>query len=207
VWRVTSGNPVAERVRQLLSERELVPGDRLPPERQMAAELSISRPSLREGLRRLIDLGILEARRGSGTYLAAVDLDELFAVRVRLEPYAARLAATRRSDAQLAELDATLADLRATLADADAFALADARLHALVLEASHSPTLRVLLAALDDLLAHSRATTAGDPAMRAATLARHEQLADALRAGDPGGAERAMAAHLREIRRSLARIE
>lgn len=202
---MSARNNVAERVRHLLAERQLAPGDRLPPERQLAAELAISRASLREGLRRLIDLGILEARQGSGTYLAAVDLDELLAVRLRIEPYAARRAAKRRTDAQLAELDMMLVELRATRADPDAFAAADARVHGIVLDASQSPTLRVLLAALEDLLAHSRATTSSAPAVRADTLARHEQLVAALRAGDGGRAERAMAAHLRELRRSLAR--
>lgn len=202
---MSASNSVAERVRLLLAERDLAPGDRLPPERQLAAELSISRASLREGLRRLIDLGILEAHRGSGTYLAAVDLDELLAVRLRLEPYAARLAAARRTDAQLAELDGALRELRATLDDAADFAAADVRVHGIVLDASRSPTLRVLLDALADLLAHSRATTTGDPTVRVATLARHEQLVEALRAGDAVRAERAMGAHLREIRRALAR--
>lgn len=198
-------NQVAERIRLMLAERDLAPGDRLPPERQLAAELSMSRASLREGLRRLVDLGVVEARQGSGTYLAAVDLDDLFAVRLRLEPYAAQRAATRRTDVQLAELDAALRDLRATLDDATAFAAADARVHGVVLEAAESPALRVLLAALHDLLTHSRATTAGDPAVRAATLARHEQLAEALRARDGKRAERAMAAHLRETRGALLR--
>jgi GntR family transcriptional regulator, transcriptional repressor for pyruvate dehydrogenase complex len=80
-------NDVTERIQLLLSQRQLVPGDRLPPERQLAAELGVSRASLREGLGRLLDLGILEARRGSGTYLAEVDLLDLLEVRLRLEPY------------------------------------------------------------------------------------------------------------------------
>lgn len=68
---------VAERVQALLEEREVAPGDRLPPERQLAVELGVSRSTLREGLRRLIDLGIVEARQGSGTYVAPPALADL----------------------------------------------------------------------------------------------------------------------------------
>ncbi|HEU4704048.1 MAG TPA: FCD domain-containing protein [Conexibacter sp.] len=195
-------NDLAERVRTLLAERDLAPGERLPPERQLAAELGVSRSSLREALRRLIDLGILQSRQGSGTYLAPIDLADLSAARLRLEPYAAGLAARNRSEEQLAQLDEALAELRATERDAPAFAAADARLHLAVTEASGSRALRVLLDALADLLRHSRATTAPDADVRAATVAQLARLVAAVRAGDAAGAERAMRDHLRGIARA-----
>lgn len=196
---VSTRNHVAERLQALLTERQVAPGDRLPPERQLAAELGISRASLREGLRRLIDLGVLEARQGSGTYLAEIDLADLLAVRLRIEPYAAGLAAQRRTDADLKRLDELCAELRDTLPDAEAFADADLRLHAAVVEATGSPALRVLQAALSDLLRHSRAHTSPDASLRAAALERIEQLTAAIRAGDARAAERTMRAHLRDV--------
>lgn len=192
-------NHVAERIHELLTERRLAPGDRLPPERQLAAELGVSRSSLREGLRRLLDLGVVQARQGSGSYLAPVDLADLLEARLRLEPYAARLAARRREERHVRALEDALAELRATAGDPAAFAAADQRLHAIVVEASGSLALRVLLAALADLLRHSRTTTSSDPDVRAATLVRLEQLAAAVRDGDASAAERAMRTHLREI--------
>lgn len=203
VRAMAARNLVTEQLLPLLAERELGPGARLPPERQLAAELGVSRSSLREGLRRLIDLGIVEARQGSGTYLAPVDLADLLDARLRLEPQAARLAAERRDEAQLAALVDALAELRATEHDAAAFAAADVRLHALVTETSGSLALRVLLAAVIDLLRYSRATTAADPAVRAATREQLERLVDAIRTQDADAAERAMHTHLHRIGRAL----
>jgi GntR family transcriptional regulator, transcriptional repressor for pyruvate dehydrogenase complex len=197
-------NQVAERVQTLLEEREVEPGDRLPPERQLAAELGVSRSTLREGLRRLVDLGIVEARQGSGTYVAPLDLDDLLEARLQLEPYAARLAARRRGQQDLARLDRALTELRARQDDPAAFAAADARLHQVVTEAAGSVALRVLLAALGDLLRRSRDTTASDPAVRAAALNQLERLVEAIGAGDAEGAERAMRTHLRDVGAALA---
>jgi GntR family transcriptional repressor for pyruvate dehydrogenase complex len=197
-------NQVAERVQTLLEEREVEPGDRLPPERQLAAELGVSRSTLREGLRRLVDLGIVEARQGSGTYVAPLDLDDLLEARLQLEPYAARLAARRRGQQDLARLDRALTELRARQDDPAAFAAADARLHQVVTEAAGSVALRVLLAALGDLLRRSRDTTASDPAVRAAALNQLERLVEAIGAGDAAGAERAMRTHLRDVGAALA---
>lgn len=195
---------VAERVQALLEEREVAPGDRLPPERQLAVELGVSRSTLREGLRRLVDLGIVEARQGSGTYVAPLDLDDLLEARLQLEPYAARLAARRRKAKDVTRLDRALAELRARRGDPAAFAAADARLHQAVTEAAGSVALRVLLAALADLLRRSRDTTASDPAVRAAAMVQLERLVEAIRARDASGAEGAMRAHLRDVGTALA---
>lgn len=201
--QVAERAPLAERVQALLEERGVEPGDRLPPERQLAAELGVSRSTLREGLRRLVDLGIVEARQGSGTYVAPLDLDDLLDARLQLEPYAARLAARRRDAGDLARLDRALADLRATEADPHGFAAADTRLHQAVTEVAGSVALRVLLAALGDLLRRSRDTTASDPTVRAATLAQLERLVAAIQARDASAAERAMRAHLRDVGAAL----
>lgn len=190
---------VAERLRELLADEDLGPGDRLPPERELATRLGVSRSSLREGLRRLTDLGIIEARQGSGTYLAPLDLGDLFEVRQRLEPLAARLAAERRGEQDVARLDAALAEMRAEAADAAAFADADVRAHAAVVEASRSLPVRVLFAAIADLLRHSRPTTASTPAVRAHALEEIERVVEAIRRGDADAAEAAMARHLADV--------
>lgn len=196
-------NRVAERVRELLVDEELAPGDRLPPERELAARLGVSRSSLREGLRRLGDLGIIEARQGSGTYLAELDLGDLFAVRARLEPLAARLAAERRDEHDLRRLDELLAEMRAELADPAAFALADLRAHAAVVEASRSLPVRVLFAAIADLLRHSRARTATRPGVRENALEEIDRVVAAIRVRDGDAAEQAMRRHLEHVGAAL----
>lgn len=192
-------NHVAERLRELLADEELVPGDRLPPERELATQLGVSRSSLREGLRRLTDLGIIQSRQGSGTYLAPLDLDDLFEVRQRIEPLAARLAAERRGAQDLARLDEVLAEMRAELADAASFADADVRAHAAVVEASRSLPVRVLFAAIADLLRHSRSTTASTPGVRENAVEEIGRVVEAIRRGDGEAAEAAMARHLDHV--------
>src|SRR5215510_7143472 len=99
---------------QLIQEGKLCPGDRLPPERELAARLQVSRASVREALRSLELQGLLSSRQGSGTFIAAVSQEELlrafarlaeegqtlrdiFELRLLLEPPIAALAARRRS--------------------------------------------------------------------------------------------------------------
>lgn len=196
-------NHVAERLRELLSDEHVAPGDRLPPERELATQLGVSRSSLREGLRRLSDLGIIESRQGSGTYLAPLDLGDLFEVRQRLEPLAAALAAQRRSDRDLLRLDEALAEMRAALPDAAHFGDADVNAHATIVEASASLPLRVLFAAISDLLRHSRATTATDAGLRATALTEMTAIVAAIRDRDGDAAEQAMRGHLEHVGASL----
>src|SRR5262245_58495503 len=61
---------VVGQVSELIKREELKPGDRLPPERELAKQLGISRPSLRAGLRTLISMGVLKSRQGAGTFIA-----------------------------------------------------------------------------------------------------------------------------------------
>lgn len=196
-------NHVAERLRELLSDEEVAPGDRLPPERELANRLGVSRSSLREGLRRLSDLGIIEPRQGSGTYLAPVDLGDLFAVRRRLEPLAARLAAERRGAHELLGLDEALNEMRAARDDARAFGEADVRAHAAIAEASGSLPIRVLFAAISDLLRHSRASTAANAPLREAALREMAEIVAAIHARDGDAAEAAMRAHLAHVSAAL----
>ena len=192
-------NHVAERVRALLAAEQVGPGDRLPPERELAARLGVSRSSLREGLRRLADLGIIESRQGSGTYLAALDLGDLFEVRARLEPLAARLAAERRGEEDLSRLADALAEMRAAIADPQQFGEADVRAHAAIVDAAGSLPLRVLFAAIAELLRHSRVATAVDDALREDAVGEIGAIADAIRAGDGPAAEAAMRDHLAHV--------
>lgn len=196
-------NHVAERLRELLADEEMQPGDRLPPERELAATLGISRSSLREGLRRLSDLGLIESRQGSGTYLAPVDLGDLLEVRVRLEPLAARLAAERRQPEDLDRLDDALAEMRASRDDAAGFGAADVRAHATIAEASGSLPTRVLFAAISDLLRHSRARTSANAPLRDGALQEMTEIVAAIRAGDGDAAEAAMRAHLAHVGATL----
>jgi DNA-binding FadR family transcriptional regulator len=111
-------------IQEMILSGRLTPGQRLPAERELSELLGISRPTLRETIRSLVSLNILESRHGAGTFVASLDasallaplqfvmalhgrtVDELFEARLVLEPALAALAATRATDEQVAALRA-----------------------------------------------------------------------------------------------------
>ncbi len=137
-------------------------GERIPTEPELVAALGVGRNTVREAVRALAHAGLLDIRQGSGTYVraaselsgavsrrvAAAGVREVFEVRRGLEHQAARLAATRRTNADLVALDKALAvrEMAWRSGDLDAFADADIAFHALVVRAAHN-------ALLDDLYA------------------------------------------------------
>src|SRR3954451_10789960 len=128
---------IAARVIRLITERRLQPGDRLPPERELAQAMGVSRSSLREALRALSLLGVTEMRQGDGTYLTALDpealmrpfglvlalgdgqMKELFEARRVIELGLAALAAGRIDDLTLEELRRCVRDSAAAVDDED----------------------------------------------------------------------------------------
>lgn len=194
---------IADRLAQYIADRDLRPGARLPPERTLAAEFGISRPALREATRRLIALGVLEPRIGSGTYLADVEHRDLMVVRLQLEPLAAALAAEHATAEQHAHLDAVLDEMRGLLDDPGRFAAADLEIHSAIAEYSGNRFLAGCLSALAAALRLSRTRTAPDPARRSTTLAELSELVDAIRRRDADAAAEAMRRHLLAIRTRL----
>jgi GntR family transcriptional repressor for pyruvate dehydrogenase complex len=194
--QMTGSTDVTEAIRAFIRRGALAPGDRLPPERALAQQLGVSRPALREGIGRLVDVGLLRARQGSGTYDAEVDPDELLAVRLRLEPLAAELAATvagPRERGRLADVVAAMAD---AVDDPRRFAELDLQLHGRIAQLAGNTVLVRVLADLDQLLRVSRSRTAGHDATRRRALADVTRLVEAIAAGDAAAAAAAMTDHL-----------
>ena len=159
-------------IKDMLTRGEVQPGSRLPIEKDLAAQLGVSRGSLREGVRALAALGVLETRQGDGTYVTALDpgtllsplgfladlqqpahAADLLAVRRVLEAESVSLAATRLSDDELNELDTVLGgvdDIIDTEPDMDleAFIEADAQFHRIIAHASGNPPLAAVIDAL-----------------------------------------------------------
>lgn len=182
-------------MRGLLDSGEWVVGTRIPPEPALAAALGVSRNTVREAVKALAHLGLLQVRRGDGTYVVAttevqalmrrqldrVEIAHLLEVRHMIEVRAAGLAAQRRTAADLATLDEVLAR-RAQVTGAE-FVRADVAFHVAVVEAAHNPLLSELYQGLVDTVAASIDPDAGDD-----LLAEHAAVASAIRAGDPAAA-------------------
>jgi len=222
---VSRTQDVVEDVQRLILDGGLRPGDRLPAEKELAAELGVSRGSLREGVRALVVLGILEARHGDGTYVTDLDAATLLAplafladlpgdqaplhaVRAVLETEAAGLAAMHLTDAHLARARAALDDtaraLVATRTDPARLAAADLAFHRAIADGSGNTVLSALLDALAGGHARRRVwdelhDLAGDR-----TFEDHDAILAAVAARDPDRARLRMAMHMVAVEDLLA---
>jgi GntR family transcriptional repressor for pyruvate dehydrogenase complex len=210
-------------IKEMIVRGDLRAGQRLPAERDLAVQLGVSRPSLREAIRALIALNILESRHGEGTFVSSLDpellaepidfvlqvnddaLISLFEARRVLEAGVARLAAERASDLELAELDDFVKAGRTKVDDAEAFIEHDVEFHERLRRVARSPVLASLLSSVSALSIESRRRTAQNQATRSRALADHQAMVKALRARDPAAAERLMVEHLEHVRRGLQR--
>lgn len=203
----------AQHLERAILSGELAPGDLLPSEREISAEMGVSRSVVREALGRLASLGLVRSLHGSGTRVEAPSgklvatgyqillkrgearLSDVAAVRLPLETAIAAEAARRRTDdhlARLAETQAALANPRGAL---EAQVKADLAFHAILAEATGNPLFGMVLAPIQELLIETRRRTLGRHGA-AIALDHHALILDAVRAGDPAAAERAMRTHL-----------
>jgi len=209
---------VVERIRRAMHLGIYVPGDRLPPERELAPVLGVSRTTLREALRLLEGEGLVETRRGAagGAFVRAAArpklsesgllaqiraFDDLLDFRLANECAAARLAARRRTDRDLQLMGEALEGIRRNTA-IDLFRRADSHFHLAIAAAARNAMLQ---AAIEDGRAAMFAPLAllDFEVMQTNALEGHRTIVQAIAAADPGAAERAMAAHIEDTRREL----
>jgi GntR family transcriptional repressor for pyruvate dehydrogenase complex len=208
-------------IKRMIVRGELQAGQRLPAERELAAQLGVSRPSLREAIRALIALNILESRHGEGTFVSSLEpelltepidfvlqIDDgsiaaLFEARRVLEAGIAALAAQRASDLELAELEGFARRGRTKLDEVDAFIEHDVEFHDRIRRAARSPVLASMLGSVSTLSLETRRRTAQSQAVRTRSHGDHVRIVKSLKARDPEAARQAMITHLEHIRHAL----
>jgi DNA-binding FadR family transcriptional regulator len=212
---------VAEQLMAMLREKRLRPGDKLPPERELAAMMQVSRPSLREALRALSMMNVLEVRQGAGTYVTSLETEllvehldfvlsldessllELFEARKIVEIGIAGLAAQRITDEELAELEAGLAISQETLHHPADFLHADEQLHKTITKAARNPIMSRVFDSISRLLMVSRSRTVEITRVREQTVQDHRAIVAALKRRDPEAAQAAMLQHLSNVEQGL----
>jgi GntR family transcriptional repressor for pyruvate dehydrogenase complex len=202
---------VAGQITTWVRDNGLRAGDRLPPERELATRLGVSRATLSQALVALEVLGVVAVRHGDGTVLTEkVDLDaisrgirahadrlpEIIEARDALETKLARLAAARRTDDDLAAIDAALEAMERDIAEGGRGVDADERFHGAVTAAGHSMLLAQMMATIGDLVRETRIESLSQPGRPRASLAGHRRIAEAIRAGDADAAAAAMHDHV-----------
>lgn len=209
LWRLHGrGATLADSVYQTLRAaiREGAVGEAEPlREGRLAARLAVSRTPVREALQRLTREGLIGHANGKGVAVPALDgrdLEEVYEIRLALEPAAAALAARGASDGELAALAAVL-ELAETAREGDPRRLAalSARFGDLVGEASRNRRLAALIRQHRDAILRVEGTTLGHPGRAEKAVAEQRALLAALRARDADAAARAAREHLEEARR------
>jgi GntR family transcriptional repressor for pyruvate dehydrogenase complex len=212
---------IANRVLVLIRSQQLRPGDKLPAERELALTMGVSRPVLREALRALSLMGIVDIRHGDGTYITALEpqrlvshldfvfatdgvaLSHLFEARRVVEPGNTRLAAARISADEITRLAGLVEALGAAVDDPDRFGDLDIEFHDAICDAAGNFLLTQLMRIINTMAKASRQRTGAAPAVRAAALRDHGVILEAMRAHDADAAEAAMREHLDHVQAAL----
>lgn len=220
----TTTEEVIFQLREMIHRGELRPGDRLPPERDLAKLLGVSRPTLRDGIRSLAAVGVLQARRGAGTFVVkaegspALDSnplrlmaslhgftpDEMFEARISLEMAISGLAAERATGDQLASMSEEIAEMFASLDDPEQFLVHDMRFHQTVATASGNRILTSLMNMVATILFDVRRKTVKRAKDLKESAEMHRTIYRAIRKRNAEAASEAMRDHLMLAQRAQA---
>jgi len=213
-----------EKIKDMILSGEFSPGTKLPRELDLAARLGLSRNSLREAVRALSLIGVLDTRVGDGTYVTSLEADtlltglglvgdllegstllEVHQVRRMLEPVATGLATTRLTEDDFVALEACLQQMDEA-GSTQAFIDADTEFHRIIVSASGNATLASLIQTLSGGMARARLwRSVTEHGAIESTKQRHRDIHQALRAGDAEQASAADLLHLADGERWLRR--
>jgi len=225
---------VAEQIQNLITASELRPGDSLPPQRELAEQFGVSRTVIREAIKALQAKGLVEIRAGSRVRVTAINpkqISESIDLFLRLEsnqisyPHMAELrnlleieiaamAAQRAESKDLERMEKEirrmehLRDRITTYKEArEEFARADVNFHLAVAAATKNPLLPILFKPLIDILVKQRLEAIDRPGALEEGMLYHHEIFQAIKAGDPEQARRAMRDHLEQAIRVMAMVE
>jgi len=200
---------------------ELKPGDMLPPERELVRMFGVSRSSIRDAIRRLETVGLLEPRQGVGTVVKDVSADSLVAsvtsvllhkrkvirelldVRMLIEPALARRAAAHASAEQIAEMRAILEQQEQKVQKGELATDEDTKFHYTIAQAADNSVLLKLAHVLMDSLRELRERSLEMGGRQPKSLAAHRRVLEAIQQGDAVAAEAAMRRHLQEVEKLI----
>jgi len=208
---------VAAQIQRLIAAGRLGPGDRLPPERELAEVFGVSRTSVRDAIRVLETQGLVEPRHGHGTFVHQIPIDaiigpladalsagkdltaELFDMRKMLEPPLARAAALRATPEDVQAMEEILRRHARRIEAGKTAIDEDNAFHYRIAAAAKNRVVLRTVDALMGLLRESRARWLQGPGRSERSLAGHRRILDAIRKGDADKAADAMRVHIEEI--------
>ena len=214
---------VVQRIKELLGSGELKAGSRLPPERELADMLHISRPSLRTALKALSVMGVIHAKPGAGTYIAKslpevftepmhfmtlinnTSVEELFEARLIIEAGLAELAAERATESDIGALIEEVEGMKVNIGDPEEFLKYDVRFHQAMARAANNKLMSGVMDTVAQLLFHIRRQTVARASDLEEAIDWHEKIIAAMRKHDPKRAKETLSGHLRAAQLAWAR--
>lgn len=215
---LSASKSAADSIREMILSGQLVPGQRVPPEREFAQMFGYSRSSVREAVRELAALGILSARQGDGTYVSTLESNDLFAplefalrvdqksmldlteLRLIIEPRVAATAAARLTPEQIETLKDALAgyarEVDSGRPDSEALIRYDETIHSTLIDAAGNALLAAIVRSLESVVRKGRELTVALATAPSESLTELRAVVDAVIARDPGRAEAAMTWHV-----------
>jgi GntR family transcriptional regulator, transcriptional repressor for pyruvate dehydrogenase complex len=213
VPRTKLAETVAQQLLREIRGKQLEPGTRLPSERELMAGLGVGRSSIREAINGLAMLGVLEIRHGQGAFVANPTASttppsaiatalargftrDLFEARQLVEVHVARLAAERRTEADLREIAQALEDHERAVSEDRLAVEPSVRFHVRIAEAAHSDVLASFVSSLGEVMMQRGPELEAVPGYKQWEIEQHRSVFEPIRDGDPDLAAERMHAHL-----------
>lgn len=214
VSRATLPQEIVKALTDLIMKRVWKPGDLIPTEKELASRFQVGRSTIREAVKSLVVLGVLEARAGEGSFvreptsellsggfrwgllLSEGNLDDFVDVRVLIEVECARRAAANKTDDLVSQLDATIKEMRAEPMDHGVFMDSDTRFHLAIAHAARNPIFGTVGATIQSIVRIWYPKTYYIPETRGRTIAEHRAIAAGVASGNLDAAGKAMRAHI-----------
>lgn len=226
IERQTTADLVVDRIARVIRERKLAAGERLPGEHELVEQLQVSRSVLREALARLQNMGLVDVRRGRGTFVGSAtslancvrllrsavtvspqELQAYAELRSAIEVQAARQAAERATEDDLVELTALLKKLDDDGLPYSAAMEADFAFHRKLLDMAGNPLMRNLMEVIYEFVLAQMVRTTPSPRESQSVRRLHKAILAAVRDRDPEGAARAMQQHMAAVLKRLKSYE
>ncbi len=212
---------VLRQIQEQIATGRLKPGDKLPPERELAERFHVSRSSVRDAIQALQVMRLVRSRQGGGTAVCEISADslvsplaealagrqelvaELIEVRKMIEPPLAARAAANATEEEIGRLEDLLRRQAEKTRRGESIIEEDSEFHYTIALAARNSVVRRMVDMLMDLLRESRARGMQIPGRPARSLAGHRRVVAAIRRRDPRAAHAAMLRHIREIEQIL----
>jgi len=213
---------IARQIQELVVSSQLVPGDKLPPERELARRYGVSRTAVREALKLLQERGFIEARTGSGSFVAQPGiasvtssigvvsqmnkgtLGDLLEARRCLEEHISQLAVERATEDDIAVIEDTVKAMKHALSeDPNRYIDIDLDFHTALASATHNPFFVILSSSLIDLIQSVRRESVRVPGSMGRAQGFHEGILECLKNRDAVRARQLVADHLEQFRQDL----